>query len=134
MRISDWSSDVCSSDLRAFGSARLFYRGLLSLVSHRALPKALRPHTRMATNFCSSKFCLRRYTVSCSRGYLARRVRNRSVGFRLWRSGSARRSEEHTSELQSLMRITFAVFCLTTTKRAQAGLLLHSEYNYVVTC
>src|SRR3546814_6842304 len=66
---------------RASGPARLFYRGLLSLVSHRALPKALRPHTRMATNFCSSKFCLRR-------------------------------SEEHTSELQSLMRISYAVFCL----------------------
>src|SRR3546814_17741201 len=41
---------------RASGPARLFYRGLLSLVSHRALPKALRPHTRMAPNFCSRKF------------------------------------------------------------------------------
>src|SRR3546814_9400497 len=31
-----------------------------------------------------------------------------------WRKGAARRSEEHTSELQSLMRISYAVFCLTT--------------------
>src|SRR3546814_7749007 len=32
-------------------------------------------------------------------------------------SRNARRSEEHTSELQSLMRISYAVFCLTTQKR-----------------
>src|SRR3546814_9675077 len=31
---------------------------------------------------------------------------------RLWRSASTNRSEEHTSELQSLMRISYAVFCL----------------------
>src|SRR3546814_2280091 len=31
------------------------------------------------------------------------------------RHGVAQRSEEHTSELQSLMRISYAVFCLTTT-------------------
>src|SRR3546814_2541440 len=31
---------------------------------------------------------------------------------------SLRRSEEHTSELQSLMRISYAVFCLTTNKNA----------------
>src|SRR3546814_4026699 len=32
-------------------------------------------------------------------------------------SGSALRSEEHTSELQSLMRISYAVFCLKKTKK-----------------
>src|SRR3546814_10196953 len=33
------------------------------------------------------------------------------------REGEARRSEEHTSELQSLMRISYAVFCLKKTKQ-----------------
>src|SRR3546814_4449334 len=33
-----------------------------------------------------------------------------------WRAGSRRRSEEHTSELQSLMRISYAVFCLKKKK------------------
>src|SRR3546814_7866338 len=34
-------------------------------------------------------------------------------------SGSGKRSEEHTSELQSLMRISYAVFCLKKTKITQ---------------
>src|SRR3546814_4159576 len=40
------------------------------------------------------------------------RVRTGGAG----RNGKAARSEEHTSELQSLMRISYAVFCLTTNK------------------
>src|SRR3546814_3274651 len=46
-------------------------------------------------------------------------VCSRSIGGRdpRFRDGSARaRSEEHTSELQSLMRISYAVFCLKTKK------------------
>src|SRR3546814_7573057 len=35
------------------------------------------------------------------------------------RAAEARRSEEHTSELQSLMRISYAVFCLKKKKKAQ---------------
>src|SRR3546814_4720879 len=38
-------------------------------------------------------------------------ARSRGSGARTWRSPGAR-SEEHTSELQSLMRISYAVFCL----------------------
>src|SRR3546814_6031174 len=42
------------------------------------------------------------------------------TSFRGWRSHSAAaRSEEHTSELQSLMRISYAVFCLKKKKRKQ---------------
>src|SRR3546814_4477445 len=37
-------------------------------------------------------------------------------GSRLWRDGVPERSEEHTSELQSLMRISYAVFCLKKKK------------------
>src|SRR3546814_8147220 len=44
------------------------------------------------------------------------RVPASSARERLWRSGRRRRSEEHTSELQSLMRISYAVFCLKKKK------------------
>src|SRR3546814_968173 len=36
-----------------------------------------------------------------------------------WRAGNPRRSEEHTSELQSLMRISYAVFCLKKKKELE---------------
>src|SRR3546814_7077346 len=79
MRISDWSSDVCSSDL----SARQYPRRHL-------LPAAdVRP-LRLSG-------IVRR--LQCGTG-------------RLFRLAGWQRSEEHTSELQSLMRISYAVFCL----------------------
>src|SRR3546814_2561783 len=43
------------------------------------------------------------------------------------REACEHRSEEHTSELQSLMRISYAVFCLTK-KRAQQGINQHKSY------
>src|SRR3546814_4161913 len=73
MRISDWSSDVCSSDL----GVRLFLCGQRreGKVHGQRLP-------------CLPQGRPRR------------------------RDGRPERSEEHTSELQSLMRISYAVFCL----------------------
>src|SRR3546814_6766003 len=44
--------------------------------------------------------------------------RRRSRGWRRRRAASAKRSEEHTSELQSLMRISYAVFCLKNKQQA----------------
>src|SRR3546814_8955938 len=41
------------------------------------------------------------------------RGRSRRPSPRTWRGPESRRSEEHTSELQSLMRISYAVLCLT---------------------
>src|SRR3546814_10022017 len=43
--------------------------------------------------------------------------------------GEKRRSEEHTSELQSLMRISYAVFCLKKKKRKQELRIIQHEYN-----
>src|SRR3546814_3895832 len=48
-------------------------------------------------------------------GVAGRRLAD-AVEFRQGRAGQAGRSEEHTSELQSLMRISYAVFCLTKKK------------------
>src|SRR3546814_9928205 len=43
---------------------------------------------------------------------------------------TARRSEEHTSELQSLMRISYAVFCLKKKKQHLNTRRIHTDYNY----
>src|SRR3546814_4219115 len=48
----------------------------------------------------------------CHRGLCRQRRDGRARAGHLRPSGNGRRSEEHTSELQSLMRISYAVFCL----------------------
>src|SRR3546814_1990238 len=95
MRISDWSSDVCSSDLPAVAAFRALGANIVPVgldedgidveaVEHACRRNAVRavfvtPHHQFPT------------TVSLR---------------------PERRSEEHTSELQSLMRNSYAVFCL----------------------
>src|SRR3546814_4087098 len=127
MRISDWSSDVCSSDLHRI-RRRLVRRLLLSRlrdVDVRQLsqpPSAQRPLSGLLGRAARLVEASRRPGRS-----LERRQEPRSAS----RSASAApepprptrspqsareveraRSEEHTSELQSLMRISYAVFCL----------------------
>src|SRR3546814_4742852 len=103
-RISDWSSDVCSSDrpprkgIGEEGGAARFGRRAGIVVEQRGGPIAV--------------------------GLLQRHDLCRHVLEQLFISGALRvalvqhlqhadeRSEEHTSELQSLMRISYAVFCL----------------------
>src|SRR3546814_1087490 len=128
MRISDWSSDVCSSDLRLPGS------GLLAPAPHgrslRAQSKARSfriKHAEATRNWRGSEDSGRLGTKSV----LEPRVGARITRASFW-SGDRKhcrqreaqcgrleafwrlivRSEEHTSELQSLMRISYAVFCL----------------------
>src|SRR3546814_3124327 len=43
-----------------------------------------------------------------------------------------RRSEEHTSELQSLMRISYAVFCLKKKKQRPRNKKTHTDYSYQI--
>src|SRR3546814_2538349 len=96
MRISDWSSDVCSSDLSA---------DTIPAVTVPPRPKGL----PIAT------------TQSPTRVFVEspNRTNGRSFAsiFSSARSESGR-SEEHTSELQSLMRISYAVFCLKKKKKS----------------
>src|SRR3546814_2171645 len=114
MRISDWSSDVCSSDLpigegdQHGGVQRL---GRASGPEDRSGSKALRQRS----------FVVRREAIrSVLPGAKAHEGTNpRISGGRLRREsrgregkGPERRSEEHTSELQSLMRNSYASFCL----------------------
>src|SRR3546814_5267286 len=104
MRISDWSSDVCSSDLPR----------LPRLVSERISPE---PTCRERCNVVASQAHLQDLL------FPAETVPNQGSFFLFGLDQSlshsahlARRSEEHTSELQSLMRISYAVFCLKKKK------------------
>src|SRR3546814_3642896 len=102
--ISVWSSDVCSSDLTS--RARFIFPPARRLQSRRDLRSRYRPVWKR-----KPEHLLRFLTACWSNAF----VRQLSVNVRRLRSSfqmSARRSEEHTSELQSLMRISYAVFCL----------------------
>src|SRR3546814_10301525 len=113
MRIRDWSSDVCSSDL--------------------VLPACAEGHERSggrierACPFCSLRAVDWRHrgggaeTLSVLRslanvGGPGRVGQAAQTGLQQRRS-TFERSEEHTSELQSLMRISYAVFCLKKNKK-----------------
>src|SRR3546814_3067146 len=101
MRISDWSSDVCSSDL-----TKLIIR--FALVAEQ--PNSRDEERLSAVSSENSIAGIKRYT-----GF----VRGRDL-YALFDhvslEANPRRSEEHTSELQSLMRTSYAVLCLKKTK------------------
>src|SRR3546814_6769436 len=100
MRISDWSSDVCSSDLPNRG--RWFWAY----------------HIRIENGGTEAvQLLTRSWTITDSRGAQHRVEGEGVVGEQpMIEPGSAydyvSRSEEHQSELQSLMRISYPVFCL----------------------
>src|SRR3546814_2702715 len=114
MRISDWSSDVCSSDLgrgphRADISARAAARRRLILT------RGKRQRARRGTSDAKqlgSEFLQHGVILSGVVTEPSHHPRGDSLSA-IWGSCVTRlRSEEHTSELQSLMRISYAVFCL----------------------
>src|SRR3546814_4609672 len=105
MRISDWSSDVCSSDLDR-EEDRLAVRARREL-AHRLdifLRDEIVDRLRIAARD-RVRHHLRRLGLGL--GLALARLGVAKGGF------AAARSEEHTSELQSLMRTSYAVFCLT---------------------
>src|SRR3546814_3785755 len=112
MRISDWSSDVCSSDLQAFA---LHVAQAQSSTARARLHRAF----RLAHRTCSQRqraSWAASFNASVASSMVRRTAQRMShcwgdSGRPLART-LAKRSEEHTSELQSLMRISYAVFCL----------------------
>src|SRR3546814_7115243 len=113
MRTSDWSSDVCSSDLipdaetalpksvkAASGNPGEVERGRTKAADARNLGR----------NGVKDLFELPEIAMTQERN-----------------AGRKQRSEEHTSELQSLMRISYAVFCLK--KKKQKKTQKHMKYE-----
>src|SRR3546814_4626635 len=111
MRISDWSSDVCSSDLT--GSPELIFASYSwARRLHMVRFARLRPFRVVrAVSIILRLDSLRRPELA------AFSTGTRSVMRSFSNLMTIRRSEEHTSELQSLMRISYAVFCLKKKKK-----------------
>src|SRR3546814_9985897 len=144
MRISDWSSDVCSSDLLygTFQTGSISHnfaiggelswekaeRGTLAVTDGRTTPRC----TPLAISrfYCTSLFNPNpndpwvNYSsetdgvpTDIARGGSETRTTNHASTKALYAFDSITRSEEHTSELQSLMRISYADFCLQKKKK-----------------
>src|SRR3546814_4905757 len=115
MRISDWSSDVCSSDLTVIDDfAHNPDKVAATLAAVAELPgRALRffqPH-----GYGPLRQMGKELAASFAQGM---RTGDRLfVSDPVYFGGTVDRSEEHTSELQSLMRISYAVFCLKKKKK-----------------
>src|SRR3546814_10087430 len=108
MRISDWSSDVCSSDL-AFGGVKALTDISFEIREHEILA-IIGPNGAGKTsmlNVINGFYHPQKGRIEF-RGVERRAMRPHLAA----RQGIARRSEEHTSELTSLMRLSYAVFCL----------------------
>src|SRR3546814_6771951 len=120
MRISDWSSDVCSSDLfNGDGKSDLLWRSLSS-GSNVIWRSAGSSTTQAVTRLYGSVWTVAGTGDFDGDSRADVLWRNSANGYNtIWRSASSTtglavtaRSDEHTSELQSLMRISYAVFCL----------------------
>src|SRR3546814_4458364 len=124
MRISDWSSDVCSSDLAKTGCEII-----APAAERERIPTADRlvsggDQVRLGAHV-ADVWDVPAHTA----GHIAYHFADDGaifVGDTLFAMGCGRlfegtaeqmRSEEHTSELQSLMRISYAVFCLKKKKK-----------------
>src|SRR3546814_4355964 len=108
MRISDWSSDVCSSDLQHPLQVKKGGGNLLSTL----LIECGEWHSRMRWTLSGELRSRFRTLIHLLHQWWISRF---PAGFRqsiVGQRSKEGRSEEHTSELQSLMRISYAVFCL----------------------
>src|SRR3546814_6004886 len=104
MRISDWSSDVCSSDLKLLAEKKL-------VAARLANQKGGHP----------GYLDVPEGPVAKGQGY-----NDAGAWKHDWSQYDYDRSEEHTSELQSLMRISYAVFCLKK-KKTQRKMTQHKS-------
>src|SRR3546814_2087497 len=112
MRISDWSSDVCSSDLY--------------LTHYVGRPSPLYFAEHLTRHLGGAKVYFKREDLNHTGSHkvnncmgqilLARQMGKKRIIAETG-AGQHGRSEEHTSELQSLMRISYAVFCLKKKKQ-----------------
>src|SRR3546814_7344341 len=118
MRISDWSSDVCSSDLDGAHRLDLHHDNVAQSAMGACRNQYLRDRFDRARQFLGHRaedaalLALLDHGLAVDRGLRtpAEADVRRDIAAAL--CAAFDRSEEHTSELQSLMRISYAVFCL----------------------
>src|SRR3546814_3543038 len=144
MRIRDWSSDVCSSDLvdERIGPAGTHYACLGIALQQHTLHQ--RHGARASGGVCrkgvapalrdgnpalygkSKRQAARGSPGHAKRGLCTERRLQRACDSRMHCKAVSSRSEEHTSELQSLMRISYAVFCLK--KKNTSCIIQHTRH------
>src|SRR3546814_4791732 len=116
MRISDWSSDVCSSDLSRIASHAGSRSSRFASTASSSRARKRRRRVRKPRSWARKKSTASRLAPAPflpeMRSSPRARTSSHSAVRRLARCTAPLRSEEHTSELQSLMRISYAVFCL----------------------
>src|SRR3546814_7224044 len=128
MRMSDWSSDVCSSDL-VLG---VEHDVVLSPILHDTAGELAQPYEPKdwlkgecepipGVTMPNVSLVERNYPETFARftslGPALEQFGNGAKGINWEAKREIERSEEHTSELQSLMRISYAVFCLKKKKK-----------------
>src|SRR3546814_10322504 len=118
MRISDWSSDVCSSDLRV--AERIGGQIADIMVGKAIAPRPAAGDVEQREAFAEQQLAR---LLGIERWCGAYRGRGQDAARHLGRS------EEQTSELQSLMRISYAVFCLTKTTTTKSQYQRHSQHT-----
>src|SRR3546814_6375519 len=114
MRISGWSSDVCSSDLSENGKVSIVIMGRDIGRGRCRWLKSLKPVTRGTV----------RPVIIVERAHdnveAFKITQNLEFVGDILSVLASPRSEEHTSELQSLMRISYAVFCWKNKQNTKA--------------
>src|SRR3546814_4404709 len=113
MRISDWSSDVCSSDLH-----RRAQKGVMALADSR--------RDFGAESAGLACFMDDQHAAGPGDDFGDGRIVDRREPAEI-QHRHVQRSEEHTSELQSLTRISYAVFCLKKKKKHKNHTTKHQK-------
>src|SRR3546814_9249711 len=117
MRISDWSSDVCSSDLAAETLAKIDFFMVASPFqkgdNHRATAQQTPSFTKVIAAYTRTHRSCRFFACHSPTTYRSgiRPEKLNEPHFNSCSGFPVIRSDEHTSELQSLMRISYSVFC-----------------------
>src|SRR3546814_10492241 len=112
MRISDWSSEVCSSDLLPVGTKKQMH----DATKFREF--LLDQGFEMSQFSVYARFCNGKDSFDSHLGRIERNLPEKG-DVHVLTFTDRQRSEEHTSELQSLMRISYAVFCLKKKKNSK---------------
>src|SRR3546814_10392844 len=128
MRISDWSSDVCSSDLHPWvpsqGQSAFVWSWMGALGATTQLrfgtgvtPPGYRYHPAVLAQAAATLEAM--FPGRFFLGLGAGEALNEHIVGEYWPEAPARRSEEHTSELQTILRHSYDVSCFIQTKKIQ---------------